>query len=70
MTIDIAAPAEVVFDTLADPAQRSTIDGSTTVRGDYAGVPKLAGLAQCVATTLLSLLLSALRCLIRPGPGR
>lgn len=32
LTIDIAAPAEVVFDTLADPAQHAKIDGSTTVR--------------------------------------
>lgn len=32
LTIDIAAPAEVVFDMLADPAQHPKIDGSRTVR--------------------------------------
>jgi uncharacterized protein YndB with AHSA1/START domain len=32
LTIGIAAPAEVVFDLLADPAQHPKIDGSTTVR--------------------------------------
>jgi hypothetical protein len=31
-TIDIAAPAEIIFDILADPAQHPKIDGSTTVR--------------------------------------
>lgn len=31
-TIDIAAPAEVVFDVLTNPAHHAEIDGSTTVR--------------------------------------
>lgn len=31
-TVDIEAPAEVIFDTLADPARHVLIDGSTTVR--------------------------------------
>jgi Polyketide cyclase / dehydrase and lipid transport len=31
-TIGIAAPAEIIFDILADPAQHPKIDGSTTVR--------------------------------------
>lgn len=42
MTIDIAAPADVVFDTLADPAQHPKIDGSTTVRRLLRGPRRLS----------------------------
>jgi uncharacterized protein YndB with AHSA1/START domain len=42
LTIDIAAPAEVVFDMLADPAQHPTIDGSTTVRRFLRGPRRLS----------------------------
>jgi uncharacterized protein YndB with AHSA1/START domain len=42
LTIDIAAPAEVVFDMLADPAQHPKIDGSTTVRRLLRGPRRLS----------------------------
>jgi len=42
LTIDIAAPAEVVFDTLADPAQHPKIDGSATVRRLLRGPRRLS----------------------------
>jgi uncharacterized protein YndB with AHSA1/START domain len=42
LTIDIAAPAEVVFDMLADPAQHAKIDGSTTVRRLVRGPHRLS----------------------------
>ena len=42
LTIDIAAPAEVIFDMLADPAQHPAIDGSTTVRRLLRGPHRLS----------------------------
>lgn len=42
LTIDIAAPAEVVFDILTDPAQHPKIDGSTTVRRLLRGPRRLS----------------------------
>lgn len=42
LTIDIAAPAEVVFDMLADPAQHPMIDGSRTVRRLLRGPRRLS----------------------------
>ncbi len=40
--MDIAAPAEVVFAILADPAQHVKIDGSNMVRGIRTGPPRLS----------------------------
>jgi uncharacterized protein YndB with AHSA1/START domain len=42
LTIDIAAPAEVVFDILTNPAQHPKIDGSTTVRRHLRGPRRLS----------------------------
>jgi hypothetical protein len=42
LTIDIAAPAEVVFDILTNPAQHPEIDGSTTVRRLLRGPRRLS----------------------------
>jgi uncharacterized protein YndB with AHSA1/START domain len=42
LTIDIAAPVEVVFDTLADPAQHPKIDGYTTVQRLLRGPRRLS----------------------------
>jgi uncharacterized protein YndB with AHSA1/START domain len=42
LTIDIAAPAEVVFGMLADPAQHPKIDGSGTVRHVLRGPRRLS----------------------------
>jgi uncharacterized protein YndB with AHSA1/START domain len=42
LTIDIAAPAEAVFDMLANPAQHPKIDGSTTVRRLLRGPRRLS----------------------------
>ncbi len=41
-TIDIQAPAHVIFDTLTNPAQHATIDGSTTVRHFRRGPAQLS----------------------------
>lgn len=40
-TITIEAPAEVIFDILADPRQHSRIDGSGSVRGFTVGPDRL-----------------------------
>lgn len=40
--IIIDAPAQVVFDVLADPAQHAAIDGSGTVRGKVSGPERLS----------------------------
>jgi uncharacterized protein YndB with AHSA1/START domain len=42
LTIDIAAPAEVVFDVLTNPAQHPKIDGSRTVRRLLRGPRRLS----------------------------
>ena len=42
LTIDIAAPAEAVFDLLTDPTQHPKIDGSTTVRQFLRGPRRLS----------------------------
>jgi uncharacterized protein YndB with AHSA1/START domain len=42
LTIDIAAPAEVIFDILTNPAQHPKIDGSTTVRRLLRGPRRLS----------------------------
>lgn len=41
-TADIAAPAEVIFEILADPAQHAKIDGSGSVRRLLQGPQKLS----------------------------
>ena len=45
-TINIAAPAEIIFDILADPAQHPKIDGSTTVRCLLGGPRRLSAGSQ------------------------
>lgn len=42
LTIDIAAPPEVVFDLLADPAHHPKLDGFTTVRRVQRAPPRLS----------------------------
>jgi Polyketide cyclase / dehydrase and lipid transport len=45
-TTDIAAPVEIIFDILADPAQHPKIDGSTTVRRLLGGPRRLSAGSQ------------------------